>query len=224
MGKFLIIMILFYSIVNAQPVIVPQFFKLNADTLQPTNINHRIDANKLSIPVGTAANNILRLNSSGKVNVANLPASTHVLIAYKNIDETVINSSALQDDDSLFLTVEANNIYQLVLFLTTSSNATAGFKLAIEAPVNNSGHFYNMFSSTSSVAFSMAHRHSTSRTVFIVDGTALLSTPEGYLELKGLLVVGNTSGTVKIQWAQNTADNSNTKILRGSYLQLIKVN
>src|SRR5262245_12791739 len=56
------------------------------------------------------------------------------LIARKTSDETVNNSTTLQNDDNLLLAVTANEIWQFKLCILYNSSTAADFKMAFTFP------------------------------------------------------------------------------------------
>lgn len=163
---------------------------------------------------------LYRSNGSSWVQAArgvNEPfADLHVV---KSADETVNNSTVLQDDDHLFVTVEANATYWLDALIFYSTNATADLALKWAAPT---GAFINWTSggmhATGGTAGNYGDMSSALRR--ITDQAVLGGSLESVARPSGLLTVAATAGTFKLQWAQGTADASNSKVLAQSALRL----
>ena len=133
------------------------------------------------------------------------------LFALKTSDETVNNSSALQNDDALFLTVAVNTTYDLELWVLQSSGATPNFKLDFTLPAGatwRGGHF-----DCNNTQIGIM----TTAAVSGVTGTGA----DAYVMLKALISIGGTAGTVQLRWAQNTANASNTIVRANSRLKLV---
>jgi len=139
------------------------------------------------------------------------------LTARKTADETVNNSATLQNDNDLAWAVEADTVYDLRLLLGMNSGTTPDFRLAWTYPTG-----LTMFWSTIA--------KNASAVVAITDGLieTTTATYDGQgarspIYIDGLVVVGGTPGTLQLQWAQNTANASDTKVLAGSYGTLSKI-
>ena len=136
----------------------------------------------------------------------NNPGSGLPLLKFKSADETVNNSTAMQDDDDLNFTVGANEIWAVKMHLRINSAAAADLKLLFTLPTDGAitGTKHSMAEVTE-IDFSAAH-------VIGTDGTNI-----GVI-FHLIFRNGANAGTVQLQWAQNTADVSDTTVLTGSYL------
>lgn len=137
------------------------------------------------------------------------------LEAYKSADETVNNSAALQNDDALFVSVAANTRYDFRLTALYISNSTPDIKFAWTFPTGLTMR-YSFQGYTAGV---MQDFYQIQTDVVAVDGNG------GNLAavMEGTVVVAGTAGTLQLQWAQNTANASDTKVLIGSSLRLWQV-
>lgn len=144
------------------------------------------------------------------------------LVAVKTADETVNNSSTLQDDNELFVAVRANNTYIVETGLIYSSGATPLIKVGFDFP-SGATFVWTMDSLHNSIT--AATRGDIERFVqsgstqsFGVSGagTKVDATPSG------LLTVGSTGGNFTVQWAQQTANASNTVMYAGSWIKLTR--
>jgi hypothetical protein len=143
------------------------------------------------------------------------PFTSKIRTKLKLADETVNNSSVLQDDDELFLTVEANKSYWGSLLLRYNTGATPDIKLHFTYPISCSIRFTGYTDK---------------------DTTVVCITETGNLSLKGsstgefvytiplYIANGANAGTITLQWAQDVANATDTKVLAGSVLMLQKVN
>ena len=124
----------------------------------------------------------------------------------KAADETVNNSDTLQDDDDLLFPVGASQTWAFTLWLYVTSGTTPDLKVAIIVPASTTGGaivvdeiqtlWIGLGGSGGAVAGQGGAR------AIVIQGMAKIT----------------TAGNVKLQWAQNTADASDTKILAGSSL------
>lgn len=132
-------------------------------------------------------------------------------------DETVNNSDTLQDDDELILPVAANEkwVFEIVIFMT--SGTTPDIKFALTVPSGATADWTLVPHITTASAISDSFRGGA--------GTAHSSSGQSNRMVvgKGEIEVGATPGNVVLQWAQNTANASDTKVQSGSYIQAWKV-
>lgn len=133
----------------------------------------------------------------------------------KTLDETVNNSAALQNDDELFLPLTASAYYVVHARFLYNGNSTADFKLGWTFPTGTTMSYtlLGVYVATPTV-FSTSEFIQTSNPALEgagADRTAIMW---------GTVSVSTTAGTLQCQWAQNTANASDTKMRVDSYLQL----
>jgi hypothetical protein len=140
----------------------------------------------------------------------------------KTADETVNNSAALQDDDHLFLPVEANEVWWFeALLICVGTTTTADFQFTFTGPAGAAAG-WQARRDTAGVT------PATTPVNVLPLGTALaLGGKAGatgvLVELLGQIVNGPTAGNLKLQWAQNTATVEDNKILANSILRVRRV-
>jgi len=176
---------------------------------------------------GTTANKIIKLDGAAKLpavdgsQLTGISAGATILMAVKTADETVNNSITYQNDDHLFISLEANSIYQLELFMMISQGGiTAAIKADFTVPTgttieqtitrneNNNSTFY--------------WTHSEDLRIEWQNGCRLLGADNVIISRGAVFTLG-TAGNLVLRWAQNTADLTDTKVTKGSYLKLTKV-
>lgn len=140
------------------------------------------------------------------------------LPARKEATETVNNSATLQNDDDLFVAVTASAVYNLDGRLLYNGNSTADFKIGWTFPtgLTMSYTILGVYVATPTV-FSTSDFIQTSNPALEgagADRTAIMW---------GRVIVSSTAGTLQLQWAQNTANASNTTLLAGSYIRLTQI-
>lgn len=135
---------------------------------------------------------------------------------HKTADETVNNSLALQNDDDLLFAVGANEVWSVFLYCRITTAAAANFKYAFTVPAGGS--------------LPMASSHALMTSGGVFSNNALNTEVTGTVEplqpaavARALLVWGvyigaGAAGNVQLQWAQETADVSDTKVLEDSYI------
>jgi len=134
--------------------------------------------------------------------------------AVKTAQESVINSTTLQDDDHLFVTVAANARYKVSVFFDVEAATTPDFKGQFVGPAGST-HRLVVYSglgtpvnATEGGSFALATSGGT--------GGASDRSP-GW----GNLTTAGTAGTFKFQFAQNTLDAVNATVLKaGSWMVL----
>ena len=129
----------------------------------------------------------------------------------KSPTENVNNTTTLQNDDELLAGLDPSQKYIFVINLLVNSSAVADLKLGWSVPsgatirygsVNNTPVGVGTESGTATIAGAGAAR---------------------FTRLVGEITMGSTRGTVNRQFAQNTAEVSNSGILVGSTLTIWKV-
>lgn len=133
----------------------------------------------------------------------------------KLLDEIVNNSSTLQDDDSLFVALGANEAWSFEAFLlgTTPSLGT-DIKIAFTIPTGASISWAVLPSWTPLDAFEVS-------TVVTGSGTAKtigLGSTTRAIHIRGFVSTDATAGNLQLQWAQGLATVEDTKLLVNSYI------
>jgi hypothetical protein len=131
---------------------------------------------------------------------------SEIELVRKAADETVNNSTTLQDDDEIVAALAANENVHFQLHLRINSGTTPDLKIAFTVP------------SGATVAFTA---HPSGSTEATGSGTSLSLVALGAnqaLSIVGHVANGATPGNLQLQWAQNTSDVSDSKVLSDSYL------
>jgi len=130
----------------------------------------------------------------------------------KSSDETVNNSTVLQDDDELRFTPRINLVYAGILICFYDSGATPDIKFAFSLPaaaggewVPNAGHWQMTENAVANILSSIGIGGG---------GVGTVRRMEQHFRIR----MGAVAGDAIVQWAQNTANVSDTKVLRGSLL------
>lgn len=135
---------------------------------------------------------------------------------FKAADQSVINSTTLVDDDTLFFPMNANTkyLFELVAFATFGSSGD--FKYRHAGPVSPNLVIIRRNHDATNVAGTPAIDTAYSST----DATILVSAnASALIRLHGIIYNGSTSGNFQFKWAQNTADASVAAVVKaGSYL------
>lgn len=151
----------------------------------------------------------------------NLNALNH-LVVRKTADETVNNSTVLQNDDSLVLPIGANEIWLATWYPIWQSTTVADIKFAWTFPTGCSVGYGFLWSDAANAVTHYRQYTGTSPTnsnALHGQGTELV----GPAPMNLHIVNGSTSGNVTLQWAQNTAEVSNTIVKANSTLWAVKL-
>jgi hypothetical protein len=153
-------------------------------------------------------------------------SDSRLSVVVKSADETVNNSSTLQNDDELLFSVSANKTYLVDLYLRLNGGVTPDFKFAWSLPAGASYNWaaegeggsggINIYWSPKDTA--QGSQQALSTTTFSVNGSA--NTPQG-LHLTAILMIAGTAGTATLQWAQNVATVADSKVLANSILRAV---
>ena len=127
-------------------------------------------------------------------------------IRTKPVDEIVNNTIVVQDDDELFIPLNANTNYGfLVTYLTNNVNPAADFRATFIGPAGAVGQFGpTQGSAQASLALG-------------VEDTTQADGDGSWLHV-GFIKVGGTAGNLQLQWAQAAATVADTILRAGSTL------
>jgi hypothetical protein len=143
------------------------------------------------------------------------------LAVIKGSDETVTSSTTLQNDNELFASLDANATYIFILYLAFEGNTQGsgdlktGWTLPSGATMRFGAPHIN---STGSTVLDTTYTESSFPTSRTNTSTVLLGMTE-----TGTVTVGNTAGTMQLQWAQNTSNGTGTIVHAGSMLALWRI-
>lgn len=153
--------------------------------------------------------------------VAVLPSGTKLtparltLVARKTADETVNNSATLQNDDTLALSAVAIADYLFECSLRYSTNGTANLKWSFTVPAGAAIVYSALHIPAGGSALTM--------TELINTGVGTADDSINYVRMLGIFQTVGTAGTLQLQWAQNTANASDTKVLSASFMTLQRI-
>lgn len=134
----------------------------------------------------------------------------------KASDETRNSTTTFADDGALVSdTLEANTAYKVEVFLPVNSGTTPDFKMALDrSGLSDAELYWQQFITLGGGSAAAAHTFGTSVTTTTATGNDQL------WGAAGILVTGSNTGTLKVQWAQNTSDAGNTTVKAGAVLRL----
>jgi hypothetical protein len=152
--------------------------------------------------------------ASGRITAAQLEALVPRTII-KVADETVNNSTTLQNDDELLFPVAASAKYTIHGRIKFITGATPDLKFGWTFPTGLTMDYSIIGFSGGTFAAYAFDQTSTPE----VDGAGV--NDEFFID--GVVTVSTTAGTLQFQWAQNTLNATDSKVLAKSYLTLQQV-
>jgi hypothetical protein len=152
-------------------------------------------------------------------------------IVIKQSDESRNTTTTMTDDGELTFPLDAGTTYFIDSNAVFNSGATPAFKLSFvytgtitSVGLSEAGANAKTVTSTTADALSrcwhLTGSNLTTPTVRTRTGSNTASTFGGH-HIRGVIIT-NTSGNLKIQWAQNVSDGSNTTVHKGSYICVAK--
>ncbi len=158
--------------------------------------------------------NTLTNNGSATFSTNTSEASfTEDLVSRKNTNESLSNSSVLQSDNDLSLALSANKSYVIegVIF-ASSTSATPDLALAF---VGQSG-------SIITIGYSYDMADVLLRSSQVSNRISMAANTPVAIHVHGT-VVTSTAGSMRLKWAQATADSAPTTVMAGSYLRAVEI-
>lgn len=199
-----------------------------SDTVALTVRGHTSQTNNLLLIEKQDGTDLITVNNAGDLAVTGdltVTGIRQVLFALKSADETVNNTTSLNSDDHLTLAPSINCTYILEAFVNYTSGTTPDFKFGWTFPAGatltwtGGGHVVTGSSGAGDLASNVAHRLAADSTFSYGGGAAFVCG----LQVKGLLIMGGTSGNLTARWAQATADASDTIVKADSWMRLTRV-
>lgn len=139
--------------------------------------------------------------------------SSNVVTVIKSANETINNSNALQNDDSLKFAIAANDSWTFRFVVKANSGTAPDLKFAITAPSGASCSIDVIDAEGATTASNLSCGTSSG----LVAGNGETDT----YEVIGSVQNGTNAGDITLQWAQYTADNSDSIVYAGSYVNAI---
>jgi hypothetical protein len=138
---------------------------------------------------------------------------------YKAVEEQVVNSATLQDDNDLWFTAEANSIYAATWVLSVfSASSTPDIRIqyAIPAGCIRRGHFF-AYNNVDAFVFNAISEGQADYGLGTVAGSIYPQRHEQIFQ------TSSTAGDVKLQWAQITSNANATILDEGCYMSVWKI-
>lgn len=155
-----------------------------------------------------------QINAGARVTAA-LLQGVAPLAAYKGADETVTSSTVLQNDDALFLDLDAAATYFWLMLLDYEGGmqGSSDLKWQFSVPSGAAGILSPLFFSNSgALSFTLGGIAAT-----VIAGTNGAGTKRPLLAA-GTIVTSATAGNMQLTWAQNVSSGTGTIVHAGSAL------
>lgn len=160
-------------------------------------------------------------NASGTIGL--LSGLTSLQFVRKTANETVNNSSTLQNDDTLLAALAANEVVAFICQIWFSSATAADIKLAFTTPAAAT----IVWAGAGGFQFTTAEGAALFQAVETSGGSASIggrgAGDKRTITLIGLVANGANAGNLTLQWAQDTADASDTIVYANSWLLPLRV-
>jgi hypothetical protein len=154
---------------------------------------------------------------------ARLNALYSVSLAVKTSTTARTSTTTLADDPDLQLPVLANAIYEYHGQCRYDGDAAADIKVAHVGPSGATMSYHNVAQTVTAAAQTdiqtQAAMNITTAYSFGCRGAGSLFV----LDFHGILVIGGTAGTFKLQFAQNTSSGTATNLFANSFMRLTRV-
>ena len=151
-------------------------------------------------------------SGAGPWRVPEISIGGRMLSIPKLTTQTVNNSTTLVEDDHLKFWLLATETVTFTMVVTYQTSGVADFKLRMTGPAGSTLLLGPLGNVKVNTANALAVQNMVAGDVDIELGGGGLSTPR-CITLAGTAVGGGTSGKVYLQWAQNTAEDTNTQVL-----------
>ena len=146
---------------------------------------------------------------------AGLTTATRV----KASDETVNNSTTLQDDDEIAaISLSASSVYMVSGLLRVAIKASSDIKLLLPVSSAPTDQFFRFTTVGASITtqYDTLASNSTASAIAVASDDEVLISIEGFIET-------NAAGTLKLQWAQNAGVAEDTIVRAYSFLKVTKI-
>lgn len=164
----------------------------------------------------TNGNNFTNVNSATySTDTPFSPVFTEILRVRKLVDESVIASNVIQDDDQLKLGLVGNKTYIVdgVIFVS-ATNGTPDIKI----------NFSGQPGTTATIGYTNETAEEVLENGVTSSAIPLVGNTKKSIHIHGTIVTGATGGDFQLKWAQNTSNANNpTTVLKGSYLRVQEI-
>lgn len=165
----------------------------------------------------------LGIGSSGKVLGVSggAPAWLDLLSGYvrKTADESVSASITPQDDNHLFFSIGANEVWAVHMRLACYAQSDSGIRYCFSVPSGCTGWMGGLLAGYYTSYYASFGVDVTAETL----GGAVLLDDSFYLILDAVFINGATAGTIQFKWAQQNSQTNPTTIKAQSSMEKFKL-
>ena len=129
-----------------------------------------------------------------------------ITIVRKTADQIVNNSNVVKNDDDLFFAIGANETWVVKFYLDSSTSVGADIRFDITAPA------------LATIKTKIGYGFSTTLTASVLITAGVMNAGGGVINFSVVVINGANAGNIQLQWAQTTAEVSDTKVLEDSYI------
>jgi hypothetical protein len=133
-------------------------------------------------------------------------------VVRKTADQTVNGSTSLVNDTHLLFALAANEVWVFTTYLLTNSGATPDLKFTFTVPASAVLHAV-AYADDASGNVRMNRFGATTTFVCQGDGSAQMGAT-----IEAIVINSTNTGNCQLQWAQNTSDGSDSKVLTNSLI------
>ena len=152
---------------------------------------------------------------------------TPTIVVAKSANETVNNSSTLQDDNDLLYAMAASTSYFFSIFLIlTGASTTADWKFGWTVPASATMFWGPMAAGVLGTVIWANTGAASSPAAFLTEGSTLVNggiNGTHGLALFGIVRNSSTAGNLQFQWAQNTPTVEDNVINKDSLMLINKI-
>jgi hypothetical protein len=134
----------------------------------------------------------------------------------KIADESVVNSSTLQDDNDFIFSLNANKTYEVTLMLKVHCSNGGKIKMRMIAPAGSTAFMGAIATKGGNSGVTYMPNPTLAYTI----APAALDENTDIIIIQGTISTSATSGTFKVQWAQDNSDTDPTTVFAGSYCKV----
>lgn len=155
--------------------------------------------------------------------VSDLGSTVTSGIIIKATDESVTSSTTMQDDDELLVALDANTRYAFDALITYDAPAAGDIKMQFTVPAGATGRRFVHYQGTTanSCLSSTQSTHGSAIGTSVSVGGPAAGTP-CEVTISGYVKTAGTSGTLRLQWAQDTSDATASIVKEGSWIRWVK--
>lgn len=157
--------------------------------------------------------------------ISSSPApAAQTLWVRKAADEARQSVTSTSADSELVLALAANTHYEFEALILYDSSTTADFKATMAAPAGATCQFTSQQPASSVASLpGAAQAHKVYAAGDVSTPGAPGAATKTAMFIKGIVRVSSTAGNLSFNWAQNSTEAADTKVLADSYIKAVKV-